>query len=50
MKNRNEITEIIQFISAFKLPDSENDIEYCIDQMTTDVDEEFLKNRAADII
>ena len=50
MKNRNEITEIIQFINAFKLPESGNDIQYCIDQITTDLDEKFLKSRATDII
>ncbi len=49
MRNKNDISEIIQFIKAFQLSEKNEDTKYCIDQLTYDIDEEFLMGRAADI-
>ena len=49
MNNRNEISEIMQFIKAFHLPKSNLDTKFCLEQMTKSIDEAFLMERASDI-
>lgn len=49
MANSNEIQEILQFITAFHLPEIAQNANYCIERFTTDIDEEFLMNRTNEV-
>lgn len=49
MTRSNEITEIIQFISAFRISGAMDSADVCVDRMTKEIDEVFLTDRAEEI-
>ncbi len=42
----NEIDEIMSFIKAFRLNGQNENVNLCLNRMTADIDEQFLKDRA----
>lgn len=50
MAKNNDIAEIISFITAYNLVSDSHPIEYCVDKMSANVEEDFLKDRAEEII
>jgi DNA (cytosine-5)-methyltransferase 1 len=49
MKINKEIDEIVKHIRAFQLPLKNNDFNYCLNQLTAKIDEDFLMTRANDM-
>lgn len=45
-----EVEEMLQFIRAFQLPGAESDAKICIDRVTAPIDEEFLMQRASEVL
>lgn len=46
----NDVSEIVSFINAWNLDKREYDYSVCLGRITSDIDEEFLMERAKDIL
>lgn len=49
MINSNEVKEMVDFINAFKLAENGEAENVCINRLTSDINEDFLQKRAAEI-
>ena len=44
-----DIEEMISFINSFELNDNDNDVTFCLNRITADIDEEYLMQRAESV-